>query len=68
MTPTKPKIKPIIMVALLKFDFHFGLSKIINQMAVAAEMMETIALEMYCSDQIIAAISTNNKIKPISIA
>src|SRR5690606_13423204 len=67
-TPINPKINPNSVGTLEKFSFHFGLSKIINQMAVAADKMETIPLEIYCSDQIIAAISTKSNKNPTSAA
>ncbi len=53
---------------LEKFSFHFGLSSRTNQIAVAADKMETMPLEMYCSDHMIQAISTNSSKNPTKIA
>src|SRR5690606_23614760 len=63
-TPKNPRTSPVMVNGLEKFSFHLGLSRRINQIAVAAEMIVTIALEMYCSDQMIAAISTNSSKNP----
>src|SRR5690606_6578348 len=68
MTPENPKINPVRVGILEKFSFHLRLSKMINQIAVAAESIDTIPLEIYCSDQMIAAISTNSRRKPINMA
>src|SRR5690606_4831860 len=67
-TPRKPRIRPNKVGMLEKFSFHFGLSRIMNQIAVAAERIDTMALEIYCSDQIMAAISIKSKRKPTNAA
>src|SRR5690606_40389127 len=51
-TPKKPKINPNTVGKLEKFSFHFGLSSTTNHIAVAAAIMLTIPLDIYCSDQI----------------
>src|SRR5690606_292047 len=67
-TPKKPKVNPNTVGKLEKFSFHFGLSRTTNHIAVAAAIMLTIPLDIYCSDQITAAISTKSNKKPTKSA
>src|SRR5690606_3108393 len=67
-TPKKPKINPNTVGKLEKFSFHFGLSSTTNHIAVAAAIMLTIPLDIYCSDQITAAMSINSSKNPTKSA